>query len=133
VLGIIFINVGNLKPSNALLAGVALSAVIAGLLFLPLTMTWTLFPDRMGLHLRADAGRAGHDLHHRHDHQLLHRDALRPRAQDRQGLGNRPRDQHHRRPGRRPARDAAAGLLHRLVDPGFLLTSTASTAWPSRW
>jgi len=41
VLGIVFINVGNLKPSNALLAGVALSAVIAGLLFLPLS--WTLF------------------------------------------------------------------------------------------
>src|SRR5580658_4402100 len=43
VLGIIFINVGNLKPSNALLTGVALSAVIAGLLFLPLS--WTLFGD----------------------------------------------------------------------------------------
>jgi K(+)-stimulated pyrophosphate-energized sodium pump len=43
VLGIVFINVGGLKPSNALLAGVALSAVIAGLLFLPLSMI--LFPD----------------------------------------------------------------------------------------
>ena len=43
VLGIVFINVGNLKPTNALLTGVALSAVIAGLLFLPLS--WTLFPD----------------------------------------------------------------------------------------
>jgi len=42
VLGIIFINVGNLKPSNALLAGVATSAIIAGILFLPLSMT--LFP-----------------------------------------------------------------------------------------
>jgi K(+)-stimulated pyrophosphate-energized sodium pump len=42
VLGIIFINVGNLKPSNALLVGVATSAIIAGLLFLPLSMT--LFP-----------------------------------------------------------------------------------------
>ena len=42
VLGIVFINVGNLKPSNALLAGVALSAIIAGVLFLPLS--WTLFP-----------------------------------------------------------------------------------------
>ena len=38
VLGIIFINVGKLKPSNALLAGVALSAIVSGLLFLPLTM-----------------------------------------------------------------------------------------------
>ncbi|MCE0522280.1 MAG: sodium-translocating pyrophosphatase [Methylacidiphilales bacterium] len=42
VLGIIFINVGNLKPTNALLAGVGLAAVIAGILFLPLA--WTLFP-----------------------------------------------------------------------------------------
>jgi K(+)-stimulated pyrophosphate-energized sodium pump len=37
LIGIIFINVGGLKPSNALLAGVALSAVVSGLLFLPLT------------------------------------------------------------------------------------------------
>ncbi|HEV3270564.1 MAG TPA: sodium-translocating pyrophosphatase [Candidatus Methylacidiphilales bacterium] len=43
VLGIIFINVGNLKPANALLAGVALSALIAGVLFLPLSCT--LFGD----------------------------------------------------------------------------------------
>jgi K(+)-stimulated pyrophosphate-energized sodium pump len=42
ILGILFINVGNLKPSNALLAGVALSAAVAGLLFLPLA--YTLFP-----------------------------------------------------------------------------------------
>ena len=37
IIGIIFINVGGLKPASALLAGVALSAVISGLLFLPLT------------------------------------------------------------------------------------------------
>jgi K(+)-stimulated pyrophosphate-energized sodium pump len=43
VLGIIFINVGNLKPTNALLAGVALSAVIAGVLFLPLS--YSLFGE----------------------------------------------------------------------------------------
>jgi len=42
VLGIIFINVGNLQPNNALLAGVATAAVVAGLLFLPLTQI--LFP-----------------------------------------------------------------------------------------
>jgi len=42
VLGIIFINIGGLKPANALLAGVALSAVISGLLFLPLS--WVMFP-----------------------------------------------------------------------------------------
>ena len=37
IIGIVFINVGGLKPASALLAGVALSAVISGLLFLPLT------------------------------------------------------------------------------------------------
>ena len=42
VIGIIFINVGTLAPSKALLVGVALSAIIAGLLFLPLTVT--MFP-----------------------------------------------------------------------------------------
>ncbi len=42
VLGIIFINFGTLKPSSALLVGVALSAIISGLLFLPLT--YTMFP-----------------------------------------------------------------------------------------
>lgn len=42
VLGIIFINVGNLKPNNALLAGVATAAIVAGLLFLPLSQI--LFP-----------------------------------------------------------------------------------------
>ena len=44
VIGIIFINVGGLKPASALLAGVALSAVVSGLLFLPLT--YTMFQDQ---------------------------------------------------------------------------------------
>jgi K(+)-stimulated pyrophosphate-energized sodium pump len=43
VIGIIFINVGTMAPSKALLVGVALSAVIAGILFLPLSII--LFPD----------------------------------------------------------------------------------------
>jgi K(+)-stimulated pyrophosphate-energized sodium pump len=43
VIGIIFINVGGLPPSKALLVGVALSAIIAGLLFLPLSIV--LFPN----------------------------------------------------------------------------------------
>ena len=42
VLGILFINVGNLKPSSSLLAGVALSAGLAAVFFLPIT--YTLFP-----------------------------------------------------------------------------------------
>jgi K(+)-stimulated pyrophosphate-energized sodium pump len=43
IIGIAFINVGSLKPSTALLAGVALSAAICALLFLPLS--YWLFPD----------------------------------------------------------------------------------------
>jgi K(+)-stimulated pyrophosphate-energized sodium pump len=42
VLGIVFINFASMKPTATLLTGVALSAIIAGVLFLPLTMT--LFP-----------------------------------------------------------------------------------------
>jgi K(+)-stimulated pyrophosphate-energized sodium pump len=42
VLGITFINLASLKPTATLLTGVALSAIIAGVLFLPLS--WTLFP-----------------------------------------------------------------------------------------
>jgi K(+)-stimulated pyrophosphate-energized sodium pump len=37
LIGIIFINVGGMKPASALLTGVALSAIVSGLLFLPLT------------------------------------------------------------------------------------------------
>jgi len=44
VLGIVFINVANLKPTNSLLTGVALSAIIAGLLFIPVCQA--LFPDK---------------------------------------------------------------------------------------
>jgi len=43
IIGIIFINLGTMKPAHALLAGVALSAVVSGLLFWPLTAT--LFGD----------------------------------------------------------------------------------------
>jgi K(+)-stimulated pyrophosphate-energized sodium pump len=42
VLGILLINLGGLKPSNALLAGVGLSAASAAVLYLPITVA--LFP-----------------------------------------------------------------------------------------
>jgi K(+)-stimulated pyrophosphate-energized sodium pump len=42
ILGIVFINVGAMKPASALLAGVALSAVVCALLFWPLT--YVMFP-----------------------------------------------------------------------------------------
>jgi K(+)-stimulated pyrophosphate-energized sodium pump len=42
VVGILLINLGALKPSSALLAGVAVSAVVSGLLYLPLSMI--MFP-----------------------------------------------------------------------------------------
>jgi K(+)-stimulated pyrophosphate-energized sodium pump len=57
VLGIIFINVGNLKPGISLLVGVALSAIVAGLLFLPLSLS--LFPnDWMSVYVPALVGLA---------------------------------------------------------------------------
>ena len=47
VLGILIINLGNFKPSQSLLVGVAASAIIAALLFLPLSMA--LFPTDWSL------------------------------------------------------------------------------------
>jgi K(+)-stimulated pyrophosphate-energized sodium pump len=44
IIGIVFINVGAMKPASALLAGVALSAIVSGLLFWPLTMI--MFPGQ---------------------------------------------------------------------------------------
>jgi K(+)-stimulated pyrophosphate-energized sodium pump len=52
IIGILFINVGGLKPSNALLAGVALSAVVSAALYLPLCVI--MFPGTDSLYDRAE-------------------------------------------------------------------------------
>jgi len=57
VLGIVFINVGNQKPTATLLTGVALSAIIAGVLFLPLSM-WLFPTDWVSLYIPTLVGLA---------------------------------------------------------------------------
>ena len=57
VLGIVLINVGNMKPTNALLAGVATSAVVSALLFLPLT-AWMFPASWVSLYVPALVGLA---------------------------------------------------------------------------
>jgi K(+)-stimulated pyrophosphate-energized sodium pump len=57
VLGIVFINVANLKPTATLLTGVALSAIIAGILFLPLSR-WLFADDWVNLYVPTLVGLA---------------------------------------------------------------------------
>jgi K(+)-stimulated pyrophosphate-energized sodium pump len=52
IVGILFINLGGFKPSNALLAGVALSAIVSAILYLPLSMI--MFPGTDALYNRAE-------------------------------------------------------------------------------
>ncbi len=58
--------------------------------------------------LRLGADRARRDLPARRDHRVLHRHALEPGEEDRQGVTDRPRDEHHRGPRRRHAGDGLA-------------------------
>ena len=56
----------------------------------------------------------------RRDHGVLHRDGLLARAPDREGVGDRARDQHHRGPGDRHDGDGAAGDRDRRRHPDQL-------------
>ena len=53
----------------------------------------------------------------RRDHRVLHGLALEPGQGDREGLADGPRDEHHRGPRDRDARDRAAGGRDRRRDP----------------
>ena len=73
------------------------------------------------------------------DHRILHRHAVSPGPADRQGLGNRPRDEHHRRPRRLDARHCRLPAI--VIVIGILVsfaslacTASASRSWRcSRW
>ena len=104
---------GNVE--RALYQGMGVAGVIAAVAFLPITyamMDDLTFAGRRrralpgrSLPVRADRPRR-HRAAVRH-HRLLHVDALRPGQEDRQGVGDRPRDEHHpgpRRPASRPPR-----------------------------
>ena len=54
------------------------------------------------------------------DHRLLHLDALRSRPQDRRGVADRSRDEHHLRPRAGPAGDGASRARPRARHPVLL-------------
>ena len=101
---------GNVE--RALYQGLVVSGLIAAVAFYPVTK-WLMD----GLSSRAAARRPERRRpvpllarrHRRHraavpDHRLLHVDALRPGQEDRRGLADRPRDEHHLRASRRACR-----------------------------
>ena len=106
---------GNVE--RALYQGLIVSGVLAGLLFLPVTI-WmmddlafaTAGGDGAGLgrHLPLRADRPRRHRRAVRDHRLLHVDALLAGQVDREGVRDRPRDERH--PGHRPghAGDGAA-------------------------
>ena len=111
---------GNVE--RALYQGLVVSGVLAALFFLPVT-AWMMD----GLAFEAASGDApgwgdiyicalvglGRDRRAVRDHGLLHVDALRAGQVDREGVRDRPRDEHH--PGPRPghAGDGAPGARDR--------------------
>ncbi len=85
--------------------------------------------------LRPRAGRARDHLPARGDHRVLHGLALGPGEEDRRGVTDRPRDEHHRRPRLRHAGDGAARARDRRRRSSARTTRPASrssgSAWPS--
>ena len=115
---------GNVE--RALYQGLIVSGVIAAIAFYPVTQ-WLM--DGVTLKGGGTPGRASGDLYlcsligigvtalPVRDHRLLHVDALRPGQEDRRGLADRPRDEHHPGPRAGPAGDRAAGARPRARHP----------------
>ena len=129
IIGIFFVNVSNTTPTNALIGGVVVTALICAVLFWPLTML--LFPR--GLTAPRCLERCRNDLSGEWDlffladwpfddgsssfyHKLLHRDQLFAGAQDSGSERYRTRDEHYRRSGGGPACNGLAGALHCGID-----------------
>ncbi len=68
--------------------------------------------------LRRRAGRPRHHVRARRDHRVLHGHALEPGQVDLEGVTDRPRDEHHRGPRRRHARDRGSRDRDRGRDRG---------------
>ena len=108
IIGTFFVSVGpGGKIMNALYKGVIVCRRRLGGAFYFITQR--LMPGNaaqpvFGCALVGLALTAAHDR----DHRVLHRHRVRPGAQDRRGLADRPRHQHHRRPRRVDEVDGAA-------------------------
>ncbi len=119
VLGTFFARLG--KGENAIIGALYKAVLAATLLsalgFIPVTKAFeTTAYGFKDLYISA-LDRPRRHLPARRDHRVLHRHPLGPGEEDREGLGDRPRDEHHRRPRRRHAGNGGAGHRDRGRDP----------------
>ena len=117
------------KIMNALYVGVGVSAVLALIAFVPITQAF-MAGSKFGVwnvYFCAVIGIAADRRDGRH-HRVLHGYRILARPPRRQGVDDRPRDQHHRRPRRVDEVDRAAGAGNLRGDLARPLTSPACTA-----
>ena len=110
IIGTFFARVG--KGENAIINALYMSVIVATVLsaigFIPVTKAfdggqfsfWQLYGSALvGL---------GDHVPARRDHRVLHRQPLEPGQEDRRGVDDRPRDEHHRGPREGHGGDRAA-------------------------
>ena len=107
VIGTFFARLGRGENAviNALYKAVLVATVLSALGFIPITMAFDNGKYGFTRPLRLGARRPGRHVPARRDHRVLHRHALEPGQGDREGVADRPRDEHHRRARRRHAGD----------------------------
>ena len=107
VIGTFFARLG--RGENAIINALYKAVIVATVL-----SAARLHPGHAGLRqrqvqllepLRVGADRARRHVRARRDHRVLHGHALGPGEEDRRGVANRPRDEHHRRARLRHAGD----------------------------
>ena len=110
VIGIYFARIGKSGSIiNALYKSVIVATVLSAIGFIPVTIGVRRRPLQLLGALRLGARRPRDHVPARRDHRVLHRLALEPGQVDREGVADRPRDEHHRGPRRRHARDRRPG------------------------
>ena len=129
IIGALSVRTKTDKVEGALYQGLIVSGILSIAAFYPITDWLMSDPLRLGFaSTAADVGQRHRplalrrDRRRRHraavrDHRLLHVDPLPPGEDDRRGVGDRARDQHH--PGPRPGLpvDRGAGAGARPGDP----------------
>ena len=140
VIGTFFARIGSGQNAiiNALYKSVVVATLLSAVGFIPVTLAFDDGPFSFGeLYGAALIGLARH-VPARRDHRVLHGHALAAGQADREGLADRPRDEHHlrardracRRPPRpsSSSRSASWRLLRRRPRRS---TASASPSWPS--